>query len=182
MQRFKEFLNEHVLSIGLNPSHEKHREKHRQEFHDMIHHAYKDIGGYSGHKSGSKEESDAIHKDITHSMIKAVKRNNKITAVNLYKNDHGRKSIASASDGTEQGKKDYIKNKKEDHHDKRSWAEVSGKVKHLHNKIGTPEIPYEKAKKLIKKDMKPTTGNSYTRSIGGKDHEKTAVGYPKDKK
>lgn len=53
MQNFKSFLaeqellSEKVLSIGINPAHEVHREKHRQEIHDMIHKAYSDpkIGG-----------------------------------------------------------------------------------------------------------------------------------------
>ena len=74
MLTFSAFLQERVLSIGLNPKHEQHREKYRQQMHDMIQKAYShpDIGGYGGHKSGSKEESDAIHDDITHSVINTV--------------------------------------------------------------------------------------------------------------
>ena len=81
----EEYLEERVLSIGINKDHEHHREKHRGEMHDMLHKAYKPLGGYSGKKSGSKQESEAIHHDISHSAIKAVKRGGKLSAVALYK-------------------------------------------------------------------------------------------------
>ena len=177
---FSDFLVERVLSIGLNDDHEKHREKHRDEIHDMIHKAYQPIGGYGGHESGSEKESKAIHDDISASVIKATKRDGKISAVNLYKKQHGRKSIASATDGTEQGKKDFIKTKLEDHEQKRAWGEVSGKVAHLHSKIGTPDIPSSRAKELLGKDVKPhDDGVQYDRAIGGHMHTKKMVGHPK---
>lgn len=177
----EEYLEERVLSIGLNPSHEKHRETHRGHIHDMIHHAYKSIGGYGGHASGSKKESDAIHDDISHSVIKAVKRNGKLSSVNLYKKQHGRKSIASATDGTAQGKKDFMKTKLEDHEHKRAWGEVSGKVASIHKKLGTPDIPSKKAGKLLGKKIKPhADGVHYDRKLGDKMHTKKMVGHPKE--
>lgn len=180
MQTFTEFITEHVLSIGLNDNHDRFREQHRGEFHDLIQKAYKPIGGYAGHKSGSESESKAIHDDISSSVIKATKRDGKITAVNLYKKQHGRKSIASASDGTDQGKKDYLKTKIEDHEMKRAWGEVSGKVAHIHSKIGTPDIPSSRAKELLGKDVKPhADGVHYDRAIGGEVHTKKMVGHPK---
>lgn len=180
MLSFQDFLTERVLSIGLNPEHDQHRETHRNEIHDMIHHAYKTIGGYAGHESGSKEESKAIHDDISSSVIKATKRGDKVTAVNLYKKQHGRKSIASATDGTEQGKKDFMKTKIEDHEQKRAWGEVSGKVSHIHSKIGTPDIPAHRAKELLGKDVQPhADGTHYDRKIGGHMHTKKMVGHPK---
>lgn len=182
MLTFKQFMTEHVLSIGLNANHEKFREKHRQEIHDMIHKAYShpDLGGYNGHKSGSAEESKAIHDDITSSVIKATKRKGKITSVNLYKKQHGRKSIASATDGSEQGKKDFMKTKLEDHEKKRAWGEVSGKVAHIHKKIGTPDIPSSRAKQLLNKDVvRHADDVHYDRQIGGHMHTKKLVGHPK---
>lgn len=177
---FSEFITERVISIGLNADHEKFREQHRKEIHDMIHQAYKSIGGYSGHSPGSKEESKAIHDDISNSLIKATKRNGKITAVNLYKKQHGRKSIASATDGTSQGKQDFMKTKIEDHEMKRAWGEVSGKVAHVHAKIGTPDIPASRAKELLGKDVTPhDDGINYDRKIGGHMHTKKMVGHPK---
>lgn len=180
MLSFAEFLAEHVLSIGLNSEHNAHREKHRQEIHDIIHSSYKSIGGYGGNESGSEKESAAIHHDITHSKIKAVKRDGKITAVNLYKDQHGRKSIASGTNGTEQGKKDYIKIKSEDHHQKRAWGEVSGKAEHLMRKVGMPVVPNHRAAALTGKHVTPhDNGEHYTRSIGGHDHTKVILGHPK---
>jgi len=186
MLSFKKFiqLNEHVLSIGLNPSHEKYREEHRNEIHDLLRNSYNKIGGYSGFKSGSDEESKAIHKDIDSSIIKAVRRptenGKKITAVNLYKRAHGRKSIAVGTDGSEQGKKDFYKTKIEDNEHKRAWAEVSGALEHIQNKIGFPSIPFEQARKLVgKSDMRQVGDNHYERKIGGHVHKKVAVGYPK---
>ena len=186
MQSFKEFieeeyLEERVLSIGINKEHEHHREKHRNEIHDIIHKSYKSIGGYSGHDSGSKSESKAIHHDISHSMIKAVKRNGKISAAALYKKQHGRKSIASGTDGSSQGKSDFVKTKVEDHEHKRAWGEVSGRVADIHKKIGTPDIPSSRAKKLTGKAVKPhKDGVHYDRKIGDKMHTKKMVGHPKE--
>ena len=180
MLPFKEFITEKVLSIGLNPDHEKHREDHRKEIHHMIHKSYEALGGYGGHKSGSKEESDAIHHDISHSVIKATKRNGKITSVNMYKKQHGRKSIASGTDGSEQGKKDWKKTKLEDHEHKRAWGEVSGAAEHLQRKMGVPVVPANKAGKLLNKDVTPhKDGEHYERKIGGEVHTKVIMGHPK---
>lgn len=180
MISYKQFIAEHVLSIGLNPDHEKYREKHRQEIHDMLHHAYKNIGGYSGKASGSKEESDSIHHDITHSLIKATKREGKLSSVNLYKAQHGRKSIAAATDATPKGKEDFIQGKKEDHHQKRAWAEVSGAVEKISDRLGVPKIPNHMAAKLLGKTVTPSADKyHYTRQIGDHPHEKVMIGHPK---
>lgn len=177
-----EYLGESVLSIGLNPKHDRFREQHRSEIHDILQKAYShpSIGGYGGHKSGSKEESEAIHKDITDSVIKAHRRGGKITAVNLYKRQHGRKSIASGTDGSEQGKKDFLKTKIEDHEQKRAWGEVSGGVEHIQRKLGVPVIPANKVGALLNKHVTPQgDGEHYSRDIGGTPHVKVAMGHPK---
>lgn len=179
---FEEYLEEKVLSIGFNPAHEHHREKHRQEIHDILHKSYARINGYNGHKSGSPEESHAIHHDITHSNIKATKRDGKISSVNLYKDSHGRKSIASGTDGSERGKDDIIKTKHEDKDQvhRHTWGEASGSVKNLHKRIGTPVVHSKHAEHLTgKSDVKHIDHESYTRKIGGHEHEKTIFGNPK---
>jgi hypothetical protein len=189
MKTFKSFIlenqliTEKIISIGLHPSQESQREKHRQEIHDILHRSYAhpSIGGYSGHSSGSKEESDAIHKDISNSVIKATKRNGKITSVNLYKKQYGRKSIASGTDGSPQGKKDWSKTKIEDHEQKRAWSEVSGAAEHYQRKIGVPVIPSNKAGKLLNKEIHPhEDGEHYGREIGGSMHTKVMMGYTKE--
>jgi len=181
LNEFIETLHEKVLSIGIKPEHEKYREHYRQQMHDIIHKSYEPIGGYGGHKSGSDEESKAIHHDISKSMIKATKRGDHITSVNIYKDQYGRKSIASATDGSEQGKADYKKNKQEDFGHKRSWGEVSGKPEHIARKLGAPIIPNTKVAKLTGKKVElDPNGEHYTRQIGGHAHRKVAVDYPKE--
>ena len=107
MDSFKTYISEQILSIGFNPEHEKYRNEHKKEMHDLLKNAYShpSIGGYGGHVSGSKEESDAIYSDIDNLNIKAVKKKQGITAVNVYKDKNGRKLIAVATDGTKSGKK-----------------------------------------------------------------------------
>lgn len=180
MELFEEFIQEKVLSIGINPEHEKYREKHREEIHHILKHSYKDIGGYGGKGHGSKEEHEDIHKDISNLHIKATKREGKITSVNLYKPQHGRKSVGSGTDGSPEGKRDFLHNKKEDHHQKRAWGEVSGKVEHLTKKLGFPIVKAKHAEKLLGKKVTPhEDGEHYDRDIGGHQHTKVIVGHPK---
>lgn len=180
MLRFRHYLEEKVLSIGFNPAHEKHREQYRQQMHDMLHKAYSSIGGYGGVGSGTPEESRAIHNDITHSNIKAVRRGDKISAVQLYKPQHGRKTIALATDGSTQGKKDMLKTGSEDHEHKRAWAEVSGAPEKIFKKLGYPTVPAKHAEKLLGKQVNVhPDGEHYTRNIGGHPHTKTIIGHPK---
>jgi len=180
MLTFTEFLVEHILSIGLKPEHEKFREQYRNEIHDLIRDAYSKSGGYAGNESGSTEESNAIHNDITNSLIKATIRNGKISSVNLYKKQYGRKSIASATDGTTQGKEDFKKTKIEDHEQKRAWGEVSGAVEHISKKLGIPGVPSSNAEELLGKsiDRDPEDEYHYSRKIGGTSHRKMIVGHP----
>lgn len=187
MISFKQYLKEtytlvteKVLSIGLNPDHEKFREKYRKQIHDIIQTSYVKAGGYGGLTSGSKAESDAINADIDSSLIKATQRGDVITSVNLYKKAHGRKSIAAGTNGTPQGKMDYMKGKLEDHEQQRAWGEVSGATEHIANKIGVPVIKSSRAKELLNKDVVPRPGSEhYDRKIGPDMHTKIMMGHPK---
>jgi hypothetical protein len=185
-------LSEHVLSIWINPNHEKYREQHRQAIHDMIKHSYAYAGGYGDLGSGSPEESKAIHDDISKSMIKATVRNGNVNSVNLYRDQHGRKSIAAATIGknpdvTRDEKhsaiKDYIKNKEEDISQKKrnAWGEVSNKALDMANKLNAPKISNDHAEELTGKKIvsKDSDGVTYKRQIGNNLHDKVAVGYPK---
>lgn len=180
METFKQFISEHILSIGLNPDHDKHREGHRQEIHDLLRNAYKDIGGYAGLPHGSEEESKAIHSDISNNLIKATKRNNKITAVSLYKPQHGRKAVAIGTDGTPEGKKDFLKTAMEDNERKRAWGEFSGAVEKIAGRIGMPTIPSSRSKELLGKEVEPEKDSEhYTRQIGTEKRRKIMMGHPK---
>lgn len=181
MLAFTQFvLTEKVLSIGLNPNHEKYREHHRGEMHDMIRKSYSKIGGYGGHASGSDEESKTIHDDITNSHIKAIRRNGKISAVSLYKPKFGRKKITAATDGSDQGKQDYIKTTQDDNKMKRAWGEVSGAPEHISRKHGIPVVPNKHAAHLTGKQVElDPDGEHYVRKIGGHAHKKVIMGHPK---
>jgi hypothetical protein len=180
MRRFKHYLEERILSIGFNDRHEKHREDYRDEIHRVIKKSYETSGGYGGLGSGTRAEHEAIHDDISNLPIKAVRRNGKITAVNVYKKQHGRKSIASGTDGSDQGKKDWERIKHEDNKQKRAWGEVSGAVEHKQKKMGVPRIPSSRAKELLGKDVTPVPGDEYqySREIGGHSKVKTMMGHP----
>jgi hypothetical protein len=183
MLTFRQYLEEKVLNPGFNPDHDKYREQYRNQIHDAIRHSYAPIGGYLSLGSGTKEESDAIHADISnpdHAM-KLTKRGDTITSIALYRKFKGRKSIVSATNGSEQGKKDLRKTMEDDHHHKRAWSEASGAVARLREKIGFPKIPASKAAELTgKSDIIPKNEYTYTRNIAGHPHEKTLYGYPKD--
>lgn len=180
MLSFKEFLFERVMSIGFKPEDEHQRETHRQEIHDILRKSYEKVeGGYSGLGSGTEAESKAIHDDISNSQIKAVKREGKISAVNLYKRSHGRKSIAAGTDGSNQGKTDFIKTKIEDNTHRNVWGEYSGALKHILGKLNTPKIAAKDAQRLVNKPMTPDEdGYHYVRKIGGVDRQKIALGRP----
>lgn len=182
MLTFKEYLQERILSPGFNKSHNELRDKHAGEIHDIIRKSYAPKGGYGGLKSGSKEESDAIHHDIKHQNLKLAKKNGKIVAAQIYKNQYGRKSVAAGTDGTQEGKDALHSIMKDDHKEQRSWAEVSGAPAHIMSKLGVPKLPNQRAKELTGKDdieYHPTDPHKYTRKIGNEKHEKVIMGYPK---
>lgn len=183
MLSFNQFITEKVINI-FKPEHEKFREQYRNDIHDIIQKSYaratKD--GYLGLGSGTPEESAQIHKDISNLNIKAVKRDGKITAVNMYKDQFGRKSVATGHDGTVQGKKDWKQLASEDIHqtDRYVWGEVSGGSEAAKKKLGAKEIPFEKMGGLIGKSMQRVGDtNRYVRDIGGEPHEKVGIGNPK---
>lgn len=180
MKTFSQYLQEHILSIGLNPEHEKHREKHREAIHNILRSSYKDIGGYGGAGSGSEKESEAIHHDITHSSIKAVVRNGKVTAASLYKKSHGRKNISLGSDGTAQGKKDVKHTSQEDITHKRAWGEYSGGAEKLKRGQNAPIVHPSHAERLTGKKATPVDSEYYKRDIGGHEHKKVIFGHPKN--
>lgn len=179
--QFKQFITEHIVSIGFNDDQEKLRAKYRDEIFDILQKAYShpSIGGYGKLTSGSQEEATAIKSDIESSLIKASIRNGKITAVALYKKSAGRKCIASGTDGTKQGLLDFKKNKLEDIKQERAWAEVSGKPEAIMRALGAPVVPSEQAAYLLDKEVTIIDKERYSRKIGGKEADKVIIGFPK---
>lgn len=185
MKRFQEYMQERVLSIGLNPDHEKFRQSHEDEIHDAMRSSYAQIGGYGGLGSGSKEESEAIRADIRNKdhIIKATRRGGKVNSAVIYKKKFGRKAIALGSDGSRQGKLDIGKTVDDDKRpDRNAWAELSDNAEKFYRKRGYMVQPPSKAKKLTgKDDVEVQDAERYTRNIGGHKHSKVIMGNPKDK-
>lgn len=173
-------LNERFISVGINPKDEKYREKYRDQLITMLQNSYKGIGGYGG-ISDKVDELKSINDDISNSAIKMINRNGVITATLMYKLNHGRKSIAVATNGTKEGKSDLMKIIDDDKKIQRSWGEFSGAIEHILRKKDFPVIKPERVKNLIGKKIQldPESPDHYHRDIGGHSHRKIGLGYPK---
>jgi hypothetical protein len=133
MKLFTEFrsdLNESFDNI-LPDDHDK-REKHTPALFNMVHKAYADQGGIHGSGFGSHED---MKKNIP--MIKMNKKHGEINAAAFYKDKGGRKRVAVATNGSDEGKHALAKIMKADLTQHRSYGETSGKSisflhKHLH--------------------------------------------------
>ena len=97
MDTFKRFLEERFVNL-LHDDPRKHQ--YANEVHGMLQKAYEKIGGIHG--SGFRDKHDMI-KNIP--MWKLKKKGGKIVSAVFYKDKDGRKSVATASDGSEEGKK-----------------------------------------------------------------------------
>lgn len=181
MLGFREYLEEKILNIGLNPKHEKHREAYRQQVHDVIRNSYAAAGGYGGQGSGTDAESKAIHADIDQHDIKATRRGDKITHATIYKKSQGRKVVGVGTDGSKQGSSDFDRNAKEDNKHKRAWGEFSNRAEDAYRKRGFPQVPSSQAEKLTGKKVTVLDKDRYSRDIGGHPHTKTILGHPKVK-
>lgn len=161
---------------------------------DMIQNAYKKIGGIRGSGFSSKED---MIKNIP--FWKVAKKDGKVVAVALYKDKGGRKRIASATDGTEDGKEKLEIMGRDDITRQRSYAEVSSSsLKFLLRRWKGPEdittymILPKDAEKILGDELKyPVSDDDpevvahpelkkyfYQREIGGHYHTKLMIGTP----
>ena len=111
-------------------------------------------------------------------LWKLVTRNGEVTAANVYRDQHGRKSIAAGTNGSKQGLRDYLMVKDADIKLQRVWAEVSGAPEHMMKKAGCKPVPAKFAPMLTKKHILSVNddGFHYTRLIAGSPHEKIIYG------
>lgn len=161
---------------------------------DMIQNAYKKIGGIRGSGFSSKED---MIKNIP--FWKVAKKDGKVVAVALYKDKGGRKRIASATDGTEDGKEKLEIMGRDDITRQRSYAEVSSSsLKFILRRWKGPEditkymILPKDAEKILGDELKyPVSDDDpevvahpelkkyfYQREIGGHYHTKLMIGTP----
>lgn len=161
---------------------------------DMLQNAYKKIGGIKGSGFASKE--DMIN-NIP--FWKVATKNGKVVAVSLYKDKNGRKRIASATDGSDEGKDKLEAMGREDLTQKRSYAEVSSSsLKFILRRWKGPKdiidymiLPQDAEKILGEKLKYPVSDDDpeviahpqlkkyfYQREIGGHYHTKLMIGTP----
>lgn len=138
---------------------------------DMLQSSYVKIGGFKS----AKDKQDLISKTF---FWKLVKLNGKIVAGSLYKNKFGRKSIASFSDGTPEGKQSLYNIWIEDIKLSRSWSEASGATEHIKLKLGEKMVPNKYVADILDKEIISYNpdGYHYTRLIQGEPKEKVLVG------
>jgi len=166
MIKFTELLTERYVNLFKTDI-----VKYIDEIWEILQKSYAPIGGFL--TASSKE--DLIRKSW---MAKCVKKDNKLVAVRLYKDQYGRKGIAGGTDGSSIGKQWFMKMIQEDIKFSRSWTEVSGAMEHILRKNGAEPIPNYMAKELTGKDILEFNpdGYHYTRMIAGEPHEKIIFG------
>lgn len=177
--------------MNILPQHKELRDKHFPAIFDMVHKAYESVGGIKGAGFSSVDD---MKKNIH--MVKVHHREGKIHAVALYKDRAGRKAVALATDGSDEGRHGATQIVKNDMHHGRSWKEVSSKSlsfmkKHLN--VSDLAIHPHEVKKLMPDShiehpvpdddheavRHPELKNHfYRREIGGEVHTKLAVGTP----
>lgn len=186
----KGILTERYVNL-LDPDKKK---QYVDEVWDMIQNAYKKIGGIRGSGFSSKED---MIKNIP--FWKLAKVGGKLVAVALYKDKGGRKRVASATDGTEDGKNKLEAIGREDLTMERSYAEVSSNAlkfilrrwkgdKDIEDYMVLPKdaekILGDKLKYPVPEDDPEVIAHPqlkdyfYQREIGGHYHTKLMIGTP----
>ena len=164
--------NEFLIERVVNAFTVQDKQAHAQEVWDMLQKSYAAVPGGFG-------TADSVEELINKSALwKMVRRDGHITAIGIYRDQHGRKSIAAGTDGTVQGKRDYMMIKTADISQGRAWAEVSGAPEAILRRSGARPLPNKFAAVLTGKvilDLNPD-GIHYTRLIGGDAHEKAIYG------
>lgn len=189
MKTFMAYLEERY--VNLLPHHEMEKRAHAKEVFDMVHKAYEKIGGIHG--NGFRSHEDMI-KNIP--MWKIHKKDGQIHAVALYKDKGGRKRVAVATNGSDEGKKALGRIMKDDITRHRAYNEVSGPSlsflkKHVDD-VKKFALPHHEVKKHLEgEETRPVPHDDpdlakhpelkhhfYQRKIGDHWHTKVMLGSP----
>ena len=179
-------LDEHFLNIDTHSTN-SNIAKYKDSIFELLQKAYEPVGGILG-----LEKADDLVNDSD--LWKIDRKNDHIYAVAIYtKKRKGRKLQYVVSDGTQEGKDKLFRILKDDITliDRQAWAEVSGKMEHLHLKQGATKLPIEAVKALLpdkkileltEDDIKNYKGKNdvadgfhYKRKIGRSEEIKLAV-------
>jgi len=140
------------------------------------------IKAYAPLPGGFKTARDIDHLVSKSHIWTLVKKEGEVIALRVYKQAHGLKGIASATNGTKEGKdalRSMIKKGL-----KKSWAEISGPMERFVMRLGGEKykVPSEKAQDLIGAKHPILSydddGFHYTRAIRGTKFRKIIVGSP----
>lgn len=162
-------LNEKILNIR----NKSNKQKYISRIWNLLQKSYEPVGGF---KSASSPE-ELLN---TVGLWKIILRNGNISAVRIFSEKFGNKSIALASDGSIQGKKDVRMIMKDDIVRGRSWCETSDVPEMICKRMGAEPIPSRFASLLTGKNIlsRDEDGYHYTRLIGGVPHTKILYGTP----
>ena len=185
IQTYEVYLSETFKNlINKDPA----KEKYKDEVFALLQSAYAPIGGIHG--SGFRNPDDMV---ANIPFWKLVVRSGKVVAVAMYKDSSGRKRVAIATDGTEQGKAGIRQIVTEDY--QRAYFEISDRSLSFQAKT----LGYDFLKKYAKTPAEASkiTGDSieipssddpevkrhpelakffYRREIGGTLHTKIMFG------
>lgn len=190
MLTFKAYLEERF--VNLLPGDEDKKREHAKHVHDMLTKSYADQGGIQG--SGFESPEHMVKKIP---MWKLHRSGGKVRAAALYKDKEGRKRVAIATDGSDEGKKAAANIMVDDLKQGRSYGETSGKSlsfmkKHAGEHFKKHVKSYADAEKIVKgggdEVRRPPADDEdvrrhpeykdhfYQRKIGGEWHTKLMVG------
>jgi len=190
MLTFKQYIEERF--VNLLPGQEDKKREHADHVHAMVKKSYEDQGGIQG--SGFESPEHMVKKIP---MWKLHRTEGKVKAAALYKDKEGRKRVAIATDGSEEGKKAAARIMVDDLRQERSYGETSGKSlsfmkKHAGEHVKRHAKTYDEAEKILKKGgdeiRKPPEDDEdvrrhpeykdhfYQRKIGDEWHTKLMVG------
>jgi len=191
MHTFKKFLQERFINLLHD---DPRKQQYAHEVHGMLQKAYEKIGGIHG--SGFRSPEDMV-KNIP--MWKLHKKGGKIRGAVLYKDTNGRKSVATATDGSEEGKKGVAEIYRDDVVRGRAYGERSASALSFTKKVVGAEhlkkhiIPYHHVQKTLGDDTEirrpphddpeiqrhpEFKDHFYQRQIGGHWHTKLMFGTP----
>lgn len=163
---------EFITETYINAIRPADKQKYAEQVWDILQASY---AGLEGGFATAATVDELIEKSW---LWKMVKRDGKIVAAQIYKDQYGRKGIAGGTDGSSIGKSEFSKIVADDLKLNRSWAEVSGKPEYIMTKLGAQPIPNTLAAMLTKKEILSLNpdGFHYTRLISGKPREKIMFG------